>query len=156
MRVVNASVKVQREVISECRSKSVARNEADRLVLRAAKQLYKTRWEAGVYRAMDQWSEIRRRVLTKELSQRQACEQYGIHWKTLQKMLHYSEPPGYRRQAARPRPKLDPYLDHIQQILALDKQEPVKKRHSARRIYQRLKADALHFYAGVYTPALCQ
>ena len=95
---------------------------------------------------MDQWSEIRRRVLTKELSKRQACEQYDIHWKTLKKMLRYSEPPGYRRQAPRPRPKLDLYLDHIRQILELDKQEPVKQRHTARRIYQRLKAE--HGYTG--------
>jgi len=43
---------------------------------------------------MDQWSEIRRRVLTNELSKRQACEKYQIHWKTLVKMLRYAEPPG--------------------------------------------------------------
>ena len=99
-----------------------------------------------MYCAMDQWSEIRRRVLTKELSKRQACELYGIHWKTLKKMLRYSEPPGYRRQSPRLRPKLDLHLNHIRQILDSDKQEPVKQRHTARRIYQRLKAE--HGYTG--------
>jgi hypothetical protein len=81
---------------------------------------------------MAPWTEIRRRVLTEQLSKRQACDEYGIHWKTLEKMLRYSEPPGYRRQTAGPRPKLDPYLEHIRQILESDKQEPVMQRHTAR------------------------
>ena len=38
---------------------------------------------------MDHWTEIRRRVLTERLSKRRACEEYGIHWKTLEKMLEY-------------------------------------------------------------------
>ena len=50
-----------------------------------------------VYANMEHWSEIRRRVLTGELSKRQACEQYQIHWKTLVKILMHEEPPGYRR-----------------------------------------------------------
>jgi len=95
---------------------------------------------------MDQWSEIRRRVLTKELSKRQACEQYQIHWKTLEKMLRYSEPPGYRRASPRRKPMLDPYLERIEQILVADRQEPPKQRHTARRIYQRLKDE--HGYTG--------
>ena len=32
---------------------------------------------------MELWSEIRRRVLTGEISKREACKQYQIHWKTL-------------------------------------------------------------------------
>ena len=40
-----------------------------------------------VYANMELWSEIRRRVLTRELSKRQACEEYQIHWKTLVKIL---------------------------------------------------------------------
>lgn len=95
---------------------------------------------------MDQWSEIRRRVLTEELSKRQACERYQIHWKTLVKMLRHAEPPGYRRQHPRVRPMLDPFLSRIQTILEADKQEPAKQRHTARRIYQRLKEE--HGYAG--------
>jgi hypothetical protein len=54
-----------------------------------------------VYRAMDQWSEIRRRVLTEGLSKREARAQYGMHWKTLEKMLAHVEPPGYRQRQAR-------------------------------------------------------
>ncbi|MFT3880674.1 MAG: hypothetical protein QM703_13545 [Gemmatales bacterium] len=54
---------------------------------------------------------------------------------------------GVSRQSPRPRPKLDLYLDHIRQILDSDKQEPVKPRHTARRIYLlRLKDE--HGYTG--------
>jgi len=45
---------------------------------------------------MELWGEIRRRVLTGEISQRAARDEYDIHWDTLQKILTYSEPPGYR------------------------------------------------------------
>ena len=40
-----------------------------------------------VYADMEQWAEIRRRVLTGELSKREACRQYRVHWLTLQKIL---------------------------------------------------------------------
>jgi hypothetical protein len=35
---------------------------------------------------MELWSEVRRRVLTGELSKRQARKEYGLHWDTLQKI----------------------------------------------------------------------
>ena len=95
---------------------------------------------------MDHWTEIRRRVLTERLSKRRACEEYGIHWKTLEKMLEYPEPPGYRCEVSRPKPKLDPYLELIEQILEADKLEPPKQRHTAQRIYERLKAE--HGFTG--------
>ena len=44
---------------------------------------------------MELWTEIRRRVLTKELSQRAACKEYELGWWTLQKILAHAEPPGY-------------------------------------------------------------
>ena len=33
-----------------------------------------------MYSDMEQWIEIRRRVLNGELSKRAACSEYGIHW----------------------------------------------------------------------------
>ncbi len=47
------------------------------------------------------WTEIRRRVLTKELSKRTACRLYGVHWQTLAKMLAHEEPSGYQRNQPR-------------------------------------------------------
>src|SRR5262249_61123150 len=61
-----------------------------------------------VYADMEQWAEIRRRVLTGELSKRAACRQYDIHWLTLKKILSHEEPPGYRRTKPPPRAEIDP------------------------------------------------
>ncbi len=56
-----------------------------------------------MYTDMEMWTEVRRRVLNKELSKRAACREYSIHWDTLTRILEHVEPPGY--QQAQPRPK---------------------------------------------------
>jgi transposase len=102
-----------------------------------------------VYTDMENWAEIRRRVLVDGLSKRAACREFDIHWDTLQKILDHPEPPGYRRTAPRPHPKLDPFLPVIHQILGDDKKAPRKQRHTARRIFERLRDE--HGYAGGLT-----
>ncbi|MGE5685918.1 MAG: IS21 family transposase [Gemmatimonadota bacterium] len=99
-----------------------------------------------MYTDMENWAEIRRRVLVDGLSKRAACREYDIHWDTLKKILEHAEPPGYRRTAPRPRPKLDPSLPVIHQILEDDKKAPRKQRHTARRIFERLRDE--HGYTG--------
>src|SRR5262245_46717331 len=98
---------------------------------------------------MENWAEIRRRVLVDGLSKRAACRQYDIHWDTLRKILEHPEPPGYRRTTPRPRPKLDPFLPVLHQILEDDKKAPKKQRHTARRIFERLRDE--HGYTGGLT-----
>ena len=98
---------------------------------------------------MEKWAEIRRRVLVDGLSKRAACREYDVHWDTLQRILDCPEPPGYRRTAPRPRPKLDPFLPVIHQILEDDKKAPRKQRHTARRIFERLRDE--HGYSGGLT-----
>jgi transposase len=102
-----------------------------------------------VYTDMENWAEIRRRVLVDGLSKRAACREFDIHWDTLQKILDHPEPPGYRRTAPRPHPKLDPFLSVIHQILEDDKKAPRKQRHTARRIFERLRDE--HGYTGGLT-----
>jgi transposase len=102
-----------------------------------------------VYTDMENWAEIRRRVLVDGLSKRAACREYDLHWDTLTKILSHAEPPGYRRTAPRPRPKLDPFLGVIHQILEGDKKAPRKQRHTAIRIFQRLRDE--HTYRGGLT-----
>jgi transposase len=102
-----------------------------------------------VYTDMENWAEIRRRVLVDGLSQRAACREFDIHWDTLQKILDHPEPPGYRRTTPRARPKLDPFLPVIHQILEADKRAPRKQRHTARRIFERLRDE--HGYKGGLT-----
>jgi len=88
---------------------------------------------------MEFWKEVRRRVLTKEISQRTACTTYGLGWHTLKKILAHDEPPGYRQSQPREKWKLAPFLPIIQQILEADRQAPKKQRHTAKRIFQRLR-----------------
>ncbi len=90
---------------------------------------------------MHDWAEIRRRVLVEGLSKRAACREFDLHWSTLEKILDCGEPPGY--QAARPRakPKLGPFLKIITAILEADRSAPPKQRHTAVRIYHRLRAE---------------
>ena len=90
-----------------------------------------------MYTDMENWAEIRRRVLVDGLSKRAACREYGLHWDTLTKILSHAEPPGYRRTA--PRPELGLYLGVIHQILEDDRKAPKKQRHTAIRIFQRLR-----------------
>lgn len=102
-----------------------------------------------MYADMEQWAEIRRRVLTGEISRREACRQYQIHWLTLKKILAHDEPPGYRRSRPPRRSKVDPVLPVIRRILADDAKAPKKQRHTARRIWQRLRDE--HGFTGGYT-----
>jgi transposase len=99
--------------------------------------------------AMDEWTEIRRRVLVDGVSRRQIQRETGLHWKTLKKVLEHSEPPGYRQEKARPKRKLGPHEAWIAQILKEDREAPVKQRHTASRIFERLRDE--RGYAGGYT-----
>ncbi len=52
------------------------------------------------------WSEIRRRILTGELSLRQACEAYHLNFRTVRKIARSSEPPAYSQSRPRDKPVL--------------------------------------------------
>ena len=95
---------------------------------------------------MNEWTEIRRKVLVEKVSIRQICRDYDISHHTVQKMIELSEPPGYQHSVERPRPKLGPFLGVIDQILVDDRDAPVKQRHSAKRIFERLRDE--HDYDG--------
>ena len=64
-------------------------------------------------------------------------------------MLRHSEPPGYRRRERAKRPKLDPYIAIIDQYLNEDRTSHRKQRHTAKRIFDRLRAE--HGFEGGYT-----
>jgi len=98
---------------------------------------------------MEQWTEVRRRVLTGELSKRGACREYNLSWHTLAKMLTHEEPPGFRLKQPRSKPVLEPFLPIIHEILKADRQAPKKQRHTATRIFHRLRDE--HGYSGGYT-----
>jgi len=101
-----------------------------------------------VYTGMDWWTKIRLEVLREERSKREILRRERIHWETLKKILEYSEPPGYRLREPRPKPKISPYLERIAQIIEQDKSLPKKQRHTAKRIYERIRGMG---YGGKYT-----
>jgi transposase len=97
---------------------------------------------------MEMWNEIRRKVLVEGASKRSIRRDYRIGSEVLEKILVNPEPPGYRKTVARPRPKLGPFTGVIEEILATDTDPgtPRKQRHTAKRIFERLRDE--HGYAG--------
>ena len=83
------------------------------------------------------------------ISIREASRVFGLHRDTVRKMPAYSVPPGYRRQTTPRRPKLEPFTGVIDQILEDDHQVPRKQRHTAKRIYERLRDE--YGFDGQYT-----
>lgn len=98
---------------------------------------------------MAQWERVRHRVLVERQSKRRVMREEGLHWKTLSKMLSHSRPPGYRQRGQRPKLKIGPYLEWIKRVLASDREMPRKQRHTAKRIWDRLKAE--RGFRGGYT-----
>ena len=97
---------------------------------------------------MDKWTEIRRKVIVDGVSKRQIQRETGLAWKTLEKILEHSSPPGYRRKTPYAKPKIGPYLDIIRRIIEADKNVHRKQRHTAKRIFDRLRDEG---YEGGYT-----
>src|ERR687883_1319691 len=97
-------------------------------------------------KAVDLYARVRRACQVEGMSQRQAAREFGIDPKTVAKMLRFSVPPGYRRSKPPVRPKLDGFTGLIDRILEEDRGRPRKQRHTARRIFQRLKAE--HGFTG--------
>ena len=98
---------------------------------------------------MEVYLKVRRAHFVEGLSQRQIARDFGISRDSVSKMLRYSEPPGYRRTAPVQRPKLDPYISIIDSWLEEDKSRPRKQRHTAKRIFERLRDE--HQFDGGYT-----
>jgi transposase len=95
------------------------------------------------------YARVRRAVQVDGMSIRQAAREFGLSRKTIRKMLQFSLPPGYERKKPVLRPKLGPWLGIIDQILVDDKAQHKKQRHTAKRIFDRLKAE--HAFRGGYT-----
>ena len=102
-----------------------------------------------MYKDMEHWANIRRRVLNGEVSKRQILRETGMHWLTLEKILSNSSPPGYRQAEARPKTKIGPYLNWIKQIIEADKSAHRKHRHTAKKVFERLLDE--QGYQGKYT-----
>src|SRR3954467_15202694 len=100
-------------------------------------------------KGVELYAQVRYAVQIEGVSRREAARRYGIDPRTVAKMLAFSVPPGYRRSRPPARPKLDPFTGTIDAILAADEARPKKQRHTAKRIFERLRDE--HGYSGGIT-----
>jgi transposase len=93
---------------------------------------------------------VRRAILVDGKSQRQIAKELGVHRGTIRRMLRHSSPPGYQRSKSPVGLKLNhEHKVWIDTILVADKKVHVKQRHTATRIWQRLKDE--RSFTGGYT-----
>jgi len=83
------------------------------------------------------------------MSQREAARVFNISRDTVAKMMTFSVPPGYRRAAEVRRPKLDLFIPIIEGWLEADRSMPRKQRHTAKRVFDRLRDEC--GFTGGYT-----
>jgi len=95
------------------------------------------------------YGRVRRACHVDGMSARAAAQHFGIDRKTVSKILKHSVPPGYRRERAPSRPKLDLFIGVINQILEDDKRVIKKQRHTSKRIHARLRDE--HGFTGGLT-----
>ena len=99
--------------------------------------------------SVELYSRVRRACHVDGMSKSAAARHFGIDRKTVSKILKHSVPPGYRREGPPVRPKLDPFVGIINQILEEDKSRLKKQRHTSKRIYERLRDE--HGFTGGIT-----
>ena len=85
------------------------------------------------------YAKIRRAVMVDGVSRREAARQFGIHRNTIAKMLQFSVPPGYRRRERPASKKLEVHTAWIDAVLEGDRSVHKKQRHTALRIFERLR-----------------
>jgi transposase len=95
------------------------------------------------------YAKVRHAVRIEGLSKRAAARRFGIDPRTVDKMVEFSVPPGYRRSKPPVKPKLDPFIGVINNILADDKSRPKKQQHTSKRIFERLRDE--HGFTGGIT-----
>lgn len=102
-----------------------------------------------MYTEVDLYAKVRRAVMVDAMSERAAARKFGISRKTVSKMVNHAVPPGYQRKERPVAPKLGAVVGIIHQILQDDRDVLKKQRHTAQRIFERLRDE--YQYAGGYT-----
>jgi hypothetical protein len=83
------------------------------------------------------------------MSERAATSHFGISRASVKKLMMFSVPPGYQRRAEIKRPKLDGFTSFIDLWMQDDLNRPRNQRHTAKRIFERLRDE--HQFQGGYT-----
>lgn len=105
---------------------------------------------------MDKIHDIRIRFFVKGENISQIANELKLDWKTVQKyvdMTDFNKPAPKPTSEQRFCPKLDPYKPTINKWLEEDKQAPRKQRHTAKRVFDRLKKEFHDFDCSYKTVA---
>lgn len=89
---------------------------------------------------------IRKEFFLKRKSIRQIAREMKHSRKTIRKALQDPTVPVYTRAKPPPKKTIGPFVEIIEQWLTEDEQRPLKQRHTARRIFDRLRQE--HGYTG--------
>lgn len=84
---------------------------------------------------------IRRDREREGLSIRELARRHGVHRRTVRQALASPWPPPRKPPAGRAAPKLGPYRPLIDEWLVSDREAPRKQRHTAKRIWERLRSE---------------
>jgi transposase len=82
---------------------------------------------------------IRRDHEVEGLGLRALARRHGVHRRTVRQALESAVPAERKRPEGRPAPKLGEYRELIDSWLIADREAPRKQRHTARRIWERLR-----------------
>ena len=88
---------------------------------------------------MEQFEQIRRDHAREGLSIRELARRHGVHRRAVRQALESAVPPAKRSPQDRPAPALGAYRQVIDEWLKADLEAPRKQRHTARRVWQRLR-----------------
>jgi transposase len=87
------------------------------------------------------FEQIRRDWRAGGMSIRELAVRHHVHRRTVRQALASAVPPPRKSCRPRPRPAIGPYVAVIDEWLLADRDVPVKQRHTARRVWQRLVAE---------------
>lgn len=98
---------------------------------------------------MSERNEVRRLFYIEGMSIRGISRKTGFHRETIKTILADGGPGLYERKAEPRCPVLGPFKVHIERMLEEDRGRPPKQRHTAQRVFDRLREE--HGYRGGYT-----
>jgi transposase len=93
----------------------------------------------GMGSRVETFEQIRRDRDREGLSIRALAERHGVHRRAVRQALAAPLPPAKSKPASRPAPKLGPHRELIDSWLDADLGAPRKQRHTAKRIWERLR-----------------
>jgi transposase len=90
-----------------------------------------------------------RQKLRDGMSQREVAKALGHSRNTVAKAVQYNLPPGYHMSKERSKPAIEPFIHIIAQWVDDNKKARLKRRQTAKKIYQRLCDE--YGFTGHYT-----